>query len=331
MRRREVIALIASATLARPASPQTAERVRRVGIILGLAEGDPEAPGRLAAFRHGLQALGWVEGRNLELASRSAGADATREQALARELVQSGVEVVLATSGPTVVALQRETRRLPIVFVMVVDPPGRGFVDSLARPGRNLTGLTHFEPAMGGKWLELLKEMAPGTARVGFLYNPDTAGRGAGSAVYVQSFEKFAATLGVRPVMMPVRDAAELGQALDAFGGPPSGAVLVPPDSFNTNHRTAIVQGTIRHRLPAIFPYRYYTADGGLMSYGVDVLDLYRRAASYVDRILKGESPAEMPVEQPTKFELVINVKTARALGLTIPPTLLARADEVIE
>ena len=154
MRRREVIALIASATLARPASAQTAERVRRVGIILGLAEGDPEAPGRLAAFRQGLQALGWVEGRNLELASRSAGADATREQALARELVQSGVEVVLATSGPTVVALQRETRRLPIVFVMVVDPPGRGFVDSLARPGRNLTGLTHFEPAMGGKWLD---------------------------------------------------------------------------------------------------------------------------------------------------------------------------------
>jgi len=230
-----------------------------------------------------------------------------------------------------VVALQRETRRLPIVFVMIVDPPGRGFVDTLARPGRNLTGLTHFEPAMGGKWLELLKEMAPGTTRVAFLYNPETAGRGGGSAVYVQSFEKFADTLAVRPVMMPVRDAAELGQALDAFGGAPSGAILVPPDAFNTNHRTAIVQGTIRHRLPAIFPYRYYTADGGLMSYGVDVLDLYRRAASYVDRILKGESPAEMPIEQPTKFELVINVKTARALSLEIPPTLLARADEVIE
>ncbi len=331
MRRREVIALIASATLAGPASAQTAERVRRVGVILGLAEGDPEGPARLAAFRQGLQAVGWVEGRNLELAARSAGGDATREQALARELVQSGVEAVLATSGPIVLALQRETSRLPIVFVLIVDPPGRGFVDSLARPGRNLTGLTHFEPAMGGKWLELLKEMAPGTTRMAFLYNPDTARRGAGSAVYVQSFEKFAATLAVRPVMMPVRDAAELGQALDAFGGAPSGALLVPPDTFNTNHRTAIVQGTIRHHLPAIFPYRYYTADGGLMSYGVDVLDIYRRAASYVDRILKGESPAEMPVEQPTKFELVINGKTARALGLTIPPTLLARADEVIE
>ena len=331
MRRRGVIALIASATLARPASAQTAQRVRRVGIILGLAEGDPEGPARLVAFRQGLQALGWIEGRNLELATRSAGGDATREQAFAQELVQSGVEAVLATSGPTVVALQRATKRLPIVFVMVVDPPGRGFVDSLARPGRNLTGLTHFEPAMGGKWLELLKEMAPGTTRVAFLYNPETARRGGGSAVYVQSFEKFAATLAVRPVMMPVRDAAELGQALDSFGGAPSGAILVPPDAFNTNHRTAIVQGTIRHRLPAIFPYRYYTADGGLMSYGVNVLDLYRRAASYVDRILKGESPAEMPVEQPTKFELVINVKTARALGLTIPPTLLARADEVIE
>ncbi|MDF3064179.1 MAG: hypothetical protein K0S06_4288 [Microvirga sp.] len=201
----------------------------------------------------------------------------------------------------------------------------------MARPGRNLTGLTHFEPAMGGKWLALLKEIAPGTARVAFLYNPETASRGAGSAVYLQSFESFAAKLAVRPVMMPARDATELRQALDTFAGEPNGAVLVPPDIFNTMHRAAIVDATARHRLPTIFPYRFYVAEGGLMSYGVNLLDLYRGAAAFVDRILRGERAAEMPVQQPIKFELIINLKAANALGLTIPPTLLARADEVIE
>jgi putative tryptophan/tyrosine transport system substrate-binding protein len=332
VRRREVIAGLAGG-LAWPlaAKAQQSDRMRRVGVMMGTAEADPEGQARVAAFRQGLQALGWIEGRNLQISARWAAGDAARSRALAPELVATDPEVMLANSGPVVEALQREGSRVPIVFVQLVDPVGRGLVDSLARPGRNLTGLTHFEPAMGGKWLALLKEMAPETARAAFLYNPETASRGAGSGVYVQSFESFAAALAVRPVMMRARDAAELRHALDAFAREPNGAVLVPPDIFNTMHRAAIVDTAVRHRLPTIFPYRLYVAEGGLMSYGVDLLDLYRGAASYVDRILKGENPAEMPVQQPTKFELIINLKTAAALGLTIPPTLLARADEVIE
>jgi putative ABC transport system substrate-binding protein len=332
MRRREVLAALGAAA-AWPGSirAQAPDRMRRVGVIMGMTEADPEGQARLAAFRQALHALGWVEGRNVEIAAHWAAGDAARAQALARELIRTDPEAVLANAGPVVAALQRESSRVPIVFVQLVDPVGRGLVDSLARPGRNLTGLTHFEPSMGGKWLELLKEMAPATARVAFLYNPETASRGAGSGVYVQSFESFAASLAVRPVMMPARDPAELRHALDAFGRESNGALLVPPDIFNTIHRALILETAARHRLPAIFPYRYYVADGGLMSYGVDLLDLYRGAASYVDRILKGEKVAEMPVQQPTKFELVLNLKTAKALGLDIPPTLLARADEVIE
>jgi putative ABC transport system substrate-binding protein len=240
-------------------------------------------------------------------------------------------EVVFATTGPVVTALQRESSRLPIVFVQIVDPVGRGLVESLARPGRNLTGLTHFEPAMGGKWLQLLKELAPSMTRAAFLYNPETAARGAGSGIYVQSFEKFAAALSVRPIMVPARDAAEVRKALGDFAREPDGGLVVPPDISNTIHRRAILEASNQHRLPAIFPYRYYVVDGGLMSYGVEVVDQYRRAASYVDRILRGENPADMPVQQPTRFELVINLKTAKAIGLPVPPTLIARADEVIE
>ena len=333
MRRRDAIALIGGAAASWSASgrAQPLDRVRRIGVIMGTPEGDPEGLARLAAFHQALHARGWVEGRNLEVTSRWAAVEAERTQTVARELVATNPEVVLATSGVVVVALRRESSVVPIVFVQLVDPAGRGLVDSLARPGRNLTGLTHFEPAMGGKWLQLLKELAPRMTRVAFLYNPDTAARGAGSGVYVQSFESFAAALGVRPVMLPARDTAELDQAFDDFAREPNGGLLVPPDISNTMLRRAIVEAAARYRLPTIFPYRYYVVDGGLMSYGVHLLDLYRGAASYVDRILRGENPAEMPIQQPTNFELVINLQTAKALGLEIPPTLLARADEVIE
>jgi putative tryptophan/tyrosine transport system substrate-binding protein len=331
MRRRDLIALLAGSAAVGPGRAQAPDRTRRVGVIDGLSESDPEGHRRLAAFRDEMKALGWTEGRNLDMTVRWAAGDAARAQAGARDLIQMGPEVVLANSGPVVAAIQRESSRVPVVFVQVVDPVGRGLVDSLARPGRNLTGLTHFEPAMGGKWLQLLKELAPDTKRVGFLYNPDTAARGAGSGVYVRSFETFAAALAVRAVMMPAREAAEIRHAFETFAREPEGALLVPPDLSNTIHRGAIIQAAALHRLPAIFPYRYYVADGGLMSYGVDPAHLYRGAAVYVDRILKGENPADMPVQAPTKFELVINLTTAKALGLTIPPTLLARADEVIE
>jgi putative ABC transport system substrate-binding protein len=292
MKRREFMALLGGvAAWPPPAHTQAPDRMRRVGIMMGTAEGDSEGQARVAAFREALQALGWVEGRNLQLTTRWAAGDVARSHESARELVATNPEVVLANSGPVVEALRRESSRVPIVFVQLVDPVGRGLVDSLARPGRNLTGLTHFEPAMGGKWLALLKEIAPGTARVAFLYNPETASRGAGSAVYLQSFESFAAQLDVRPVIMPARDATELRQALDTFAGKPNGAVLVPPDIFNTMHRAAIVDATARHRLPTIFPYRFYVAEGGLMSYGVNLLDLYRGAAAFVDRILRRGQP----------------------------------------
>jgi putative tryptophan/tyrosine transport system substrate-binding protein len=331
MRRRDVIAGLAAAALPLPARPQAPDAMRRVGVMMGMAEADPEGQVRVAAFRQALEALGWVEGRNLRIVARWAEGNTARAKALARELVQTNPEVVLAHSGPVVEALQRESSRVPIVFVQLVDPVGRRLVDSLARPGRNLTGLTHFEPAMGGKWLALLKEMAPATQRVAFLYNPETASRGAGSGVYVQSFEHFAAALAVQPVMMPARDAAELGHALDAFAREPNGPSSCPRIIFNTVHRAAIIELVTRHRLPTIFPYRYYVAGGGLMSYGVDLLNLYRGAASYVDRILKGEKPADMPVQQPTRFELVLNLGAAKALGIAVPLSLQARADEVIE
>jgi putative tryptophan/tyrosine transport system substrate-binding protein len=332
MRRRAALALIGAAvTCSRQGKAQAPGEMRRVGVMMGTAEADPEGQARVAAFRKGLQAFGRVEGSNLRIVARWAAGDPARSRALAVELIATNPEVVLANSGPVVEALQRASSRVPIVFVQLVDPVGRGLVNSLARPGRNLTGLTHFEPAMGGKWLALLKEIAPRTERVAFLYNPETASRGAGSGVYVQSFESFAAALAIRPVMLRAQHASELRDALDAFARDPNGAVLIPPDIFNTMHRGAILETLARNRLPAIFPYRFYVAEGGLMSYGVDLLDLYRGAAAYVHRILKGENPAEMPVQQPTRFELVINTATAKAIGLTIPPTLLARADEVIE
>ena len=228
-------------------------------------------------------------------------------------------------------AMRDATRTIPIVFVQVVDAVGQGFVESLARPGGNITGFTHFEPQMGGKWLEILKEVAPQIRRVAMLYNPQSAAQGAGSGIYLRSFETVASALAVHSAALPVRDAAEMERSLAAFSAEPNGGLLVPPDIFNTTHREQIVSLAARHRLPAVYPYRYYVMGGGLISYGVELLELWRRAAEYVDRILKGAQPGDLPITQPTRFQMIINLKTAKALGLTVPPTLLARADEVIE
>jgi len=333
MRRRQfIMCLCAAAGWAWPqlVFAQLTDRVRRVGVMLVTAENDPEGQARLGAFRETLRDLGWIEGRNLELVPRWVGGNAIRARTVAMELLAISPDVVLTTALATR-AVQPETTTVPIVFVQVIDPVEQGIVQSLARPGGNTTGFTHFEPAMGGKWLGMLKEMAPHIDRVAFLYNPDSAARGSGSASFVQSFETYAATAAVTPVKLAARDDAELRRGMELFRSAGGGGLLVPPDLFNTLHRDTIVNEAVRHRLPTIFPYRFYTVSGGLMSYGVDLYDLYRRAAGYVDRILKGEKPAEMPVQTPSKFELVINIKTANAIGLTIPPTLLARADEVIE
>jgi putative tryptophan/tyrosine transport system substrate-binding protein len=330
VRRRAFIAtLAAGGALSLAARAQ--ERMRRVGLMQPLAEDDPEGQPRIAAVREALHEVGWISGKNTELVLGWLAGDAGRGPRVAAELLAAGPEVVIAIGIPVMRAIRSQSRTVPIVFMNVVDPVGQGIVESLARPGGNVTGFTHFEPAMGGKWLGLLKEMAPQMRRVAFVYNPESALRGAGSAIYVGSFETYAGALAVTPVKLAVREEAELRRAIDAFAKEGNGGLLIPPDLFNTVHRATIIAEAARHRLPTIFPYRYYPLDGGLMSYGVDIYALHRRAASYVDRILKGERPSEMPVEAPTKFELVINLKTANALGIAVPPTLLARADEVIE
>jgi putative ABC transport system substrate-binding protein len=333
MRRREVIALLGRAVVGSPlgAQAQQPERMRRIGALLHIPESDREGQARIAAFRQSLEALGWVEGRNLTIEYRWTGGDPQRARAAAAEMVALAPEVILSHSGPMLSAIRDATRTIPIVFVQVVDAVGQGFVENLARPAGNITGLSHFEAEMGGKWLEILKEVAPQVRRVAMLYNPRSAAEGAGSAIFLRSFETIASALAVRPVALPVREMTEVERSLAAFAAEPNGGLLVPPDIFNTTHRQEIIALAARHRLPAIYPYRYYVASGGLVSYGVELLELWRRAAEYVDRILKGARPGDLPIAQPNKFQLIVNLKTAKALGLAIPETFLLRADEVIE
>jgi putative ABC transport system substrate-binding protein len=327
--RRAFITLLGGAAAVWPlaARAQQGERVRRVGVLQATAENDPEIQARDKAFRQGLAALGWMEGRNILIDYRYAAGDAARIKAFAAEIVSAGPDVILASSTPVVAAL-RQGNPLPIVFVQVTDPIDQGFIASLARPGGNLTGFTTFEPAMGSKWLETLKEIAPGVARVALMFNPDTAPFG---RVFWQPVRDAASSFDVKPIQAPFRDAGEIEYAIEALARDGNGGLVVLPDISTTNHRDLIIALAARHRLPAVYPYRYFATNGGLVSYGSDVADVYRRAASYVDRILKGEKPSALPVQAPVKFELVINLKTAKALGLEVPPSLLARADEVIE
>ncbi len=331
MRRREFIILLGgtAATIALPlaARAQKPERMRRIGVLMSLAENDPEGQARIAAFLQALQQLGWIDGRNLRVDTRWAAGNADHNRDYANELVALAPDVLLATGSGTVAQLLRATRDIPIVFVLVPDPVGAKVVDSLARPGGNVTGFLQFEYGISGKWLELLKEIAPRVTRVAVLRDATVTG-GVGQFGAMLSL---APLLGVEVRPIDVRDAGEIERAVAAFAREPNGGLIVPTNALAILHRKLIITLAAQHQLPAVYPARYYVTDGGLICYGPDAIDQYRRVAGYVDRILKGEKPAELPVQAPTKYELAVNLKTAKALGLVIPDSVLARADEVIE
>ena len=327
MRRREFITLIGSVATGwlLAARAQQPDRVRRVGVLMNLAVGDPEGEARIAAFVQALQRLGWSDGRNLRIDHRWAAGDAGRFKGYAEELLALAPDVILAAATPSVQALQRATRTVPIVFANVADPVGAGFVDSLARPGGNATGFTPFEYGLSGKWLELLKEIAPRVTRVAVLRDL-TIGLGQLGAI-----QSVAPSLGVELTPIGLGDAGQIERTVAAFARSPNGGLIVTASTSAIIHRELITTLAAQNKLPAVYYERYFVAAGGLMSYGPDFLDQFRSAASYVDRILRGEKPADLPVQAPTKHELTINLNAAKALGLDVPPMLLARADEVIE
>jgi ABC-type uncharacterized transport system substrate-binding protein len=331
MRRRQFISLLGGAAAAWPfaARAQPPERVRRIGVLMGYAESDRQGQAFVAAFREGLQKLGWAEGRNIRFDTRWATpSDAESRQRFAKELVALQPDLILSHATPTTAALLQQTRTIPIVFVTVSDPVGSGFVASFPRPGGNVTGFTNIEPTMAGKWLELLKEIAPRVDRVAFLFNPATAPY---AEYYLNSFKAAAPSFAMEAIAAPVGDTSELDSVVAAQAREPNGGLVVMTDTFTSVHRVEITALAARYRLPTVYPYRFFAELGGLLSYGVDLTDNYRRAASYVDRILKGAKPGDLPVQAPVKFELVINLKTAKALGLDVPAQLQQRADEVIE
>jgi putative tryptophan/tyrosine transport system substrate-binding protein len=330
MRRREFITLLGGAA-AWPlaARAQQAERMRRIGVLMGWPESDPEGQSALAAFVQSLQRLGWAEGHNLRTDIRWATPDnAEMMRQLAKELVALQPEVILSHTTPTTAALLQQTRTIPIIFTVVADPVGSGFVTNLPRPGSNATGFMIIEGSLGGKWVELLKEIAPRVVRVALLFNPASASY---AEYYLNSFKAAAPSFAVEAVAAPVHDMSELESVVAAQAREPNSGLIVMPEAFAIAHRVEITSLANRYRLPAIYPYRFFTELGGLLSYGNNLTDNFRRAASYTDRILKGEKPSELPVQSPVKFELVINLKTAKALGLDVPWILQQRADEVIE
>jgi putative tryptophan/tyrosine transport system substrate-binding protein len=330
VRRRELIALLGGAAAAAwplAARAQQPERMRRIGVLVGSVETDLESQARVAAFERGLQTLGWIAGRNVHLDYRFGSADSELIQKYAAELVGMMPDVILANSPQVLRALSQRTSTIPIVFALIVDPVGEGFIKSLAQPGGNITGFTSFEYPLSGKWLELLKEIAPSVRQVLAINHSENV-TGAG---YLRALEGAGSATGVKLIAAQVRDAAEIEQAIATMARQSNGGLIILPSALAQVNREMITKVTAQHRLPAVYPFRYFVATGGLMSYGVDTVDVFLRSASYIDRVLKGEKPAALAVQQPTKFELTINLKTAKALGLTVPPTLLARADEVIE
>jgi putative ABC transport system substrate-binding protein len=331
MRRREFIALLGGTVVAWPvaARGQQPDRMRRIGVLAGLAEDDPEMKARLAAFRQGLQKRGWSEGLNVRIDYRFApdsGVD--RAQVLAKELIALQPDVMLAHSTASTAALQRETRAIPIVFASVADPIGSGFVASLPRPGGNITGLMLFEASVTGKWLAMLKEIAPRLERAAFVVNPKTAPF---YNYYLRAAESLSPSLGIKLVPSLVENVADIKRTIGEFARTPNGGLVLPPDTGTIVHRDLILSLAAQYSLPAVYWARSLVAAGGLMSYGIDFVDILRQAAFYVDRILRGDKPADLPVQAATKFETTVNLKTAKALGLTVPPGLLVAADEVIE
>jgi putative ABC transport system substrate-binding protein len=328
MNRRRLITLL-GATAASPlaARAQIGERVRVIGFMGPQTESDPETRRRVEAFRDGLEQRGWKEGRNVRFDFRWPGADLVLIKAHAAELLASGPDLIVCGITPGVQELQRQTRSIPVLFANIADPVGSGLVGSLAKPDGNVTGFTAVEYAIVGKWLELLKEIAPRTERVALTHNPDVIF----SKNFVRSLQEAAPAFGVHVVPAETRNAVDIEHALDAFASEPNGGLLVVPEFTASTYRALIFRKALEHRLPGVYPFRFYAADGGLASYGPDQVEQYRGIAHYADRILRGAKPADLPVQAPTKFELIINLKTAKALGLEVPPTLLARADEVIE
>jgi putative ABC transport system substrate-binding protein len=330
LRRRDFITALGGATVAWPfaARAQQLQRVRRIVFLHGLAENDPETRARVAAFREGLETLGWTENRNVQIEHRFSGGDIAQIQAHTAELVGSRPDVIAASGTPVIAALKQATLTIPIIFSVVNDPAGQGFVASLARPGGNITGFSYVDFPMIGKWLEMLKEIAPGVGRITLMFNPQTAPY---YSVFLREFRAAAAPLAAELSATPVRNEAEIEAAATAFAREPGGGLIAAPDPFINTHRGLIMALAQRHRLPALFGFRQHVKEGALISYGPDSVDIVRRSASYVDRILKGQKPADLPVQAPTKYELAINLKTAKILGLEVSPMLLARADEVIE
>jgi putative ABC transport system substrate-binding protein len=330
MRRRAFITLIGGAASAWPlaARAQQGGSIRRIGMLMGWSESDPQYRSRIDAFVRVLAQSGWAEGRNIRIDVRWTNGDADRAGVLAKELVALQPDVIFAGTTPVTVALQGETRTIPIVFAPVSDPVGDGLVASLPRPGGNITGFINIEAAMGGKWLELLKEVAPRLRRVAIMFNPDTAP--GGGSYYLGPFEAAARSLAVEPTQARVHSDAEIETAITGLGREEAGLVVMD-DSFTSIHRGTVISQAARNNVPAIFSNVFVPREGGLISYGTNNVDLFLRAATYVDRILRGAKPGDLPVEIPTKFDLVVNLKTAKALGLTIPEALLLRADEVIE
>jgi putative ABC transport system substrate-binding protein len=325
MRRRDLISLLGAAAVW-PLGASAQERMRRIAMLVGATETDPEAPLSSEAFRQTLNQLGWKEGVNVRIDTRWGDGDPDRIRAYAKELIGTAPDVAVADSTPAALALQRESRTTPTIFIQAGNPVGSGLVANLARPGGNLTGFTNYVPSMGGKWLELLKEVAPRLGRVAALFNPKTH-----TGQYWDVLEAATQSLGLTFSKAAIEDESGIARAVEAMGDEPAGGLIVMPDSFTMSHRETIIALAARHRVPTVYPFRVFSANGGLMSYGMSRVGVYRDAASYVDRVLRGEKPGNLPVQAPTKFELVVNLKAAKALGLDIPSKLLALADEVIE
>jgi putative ABC transport system substrate-binding protein len=330
VKRREFITLLGGATALWPlaARTQQTDRMRRIGVLIAIySQTDREGQARVAAFLDTFQKLGWTDGRNVRIEYRWGAGDTDRTKASAAELVRSVPDVIVVTGNVALAELHRLTRTIPIVFNHVSDPVGSGFVAGLARPGGNISGFQTFEPAMGGKWLGVLKEGAPNLSRVAVLFDSDSAA----NVAFLRAAEAVAPSLGVKVTAVDVHAGVEIERAVAAFASQPDGGLMVVPHPNTIGNRGSIIILAARHRLPAVYPYRFFVAEGGLMSYGPDQVEQWRGTATYVDRILRGEKPGELPVQAPTKFELVINLKTAKALGLYIPPAFPLRADEVIE